>query len=464
MARGKAINPEALAKLGPERLAGLVVEACENDQVLRRKVTILLASEAGPDKVKSAIAKRISSLARARSFVDWRGVAKLAGELEALREGLVTRLAPEDPDAALDLMWRFLEIAEHTFERVDDSSGRIGDVFHNAADDLGSLFAKVRGCDGPALAERLHAGLGDDDYGVFSRTITSGADGLGPEGRARLRALLEADMARLPARQDGEAWNAVGWPRARIASQLAELADAESDVDAYMDAVRLGEREHLDAAAVAKRLIMAGRADEALDWLDKDQRARSPFDLDVTDLRIAALEALDRPAEAQTLRWQAFEMTLSASHLREHLKRLPDFEDFDAEQRAIAHAATFADALTALNFLVRWPALETGDALVRRRIAELDGRHYDWLSEAADRLSDKWPVSATLLYRAMVISVLQRAASKAYPHAARNLELALFVGERLTTDSGIPDNAAFLATLKSKHGRKYSFWSRVPDL
>ena len=461
MTGNKAITPEGLKKLGPKRLAELLAEACKNDQPLRRKVEILLASKQGVDKLESAIAKRIATLARARGFVDWREVPTLAAELAALRDGIATELGAKDPQAATALLWRFLDLANSTLGRVDDSSGRIGDEFHWAADELGTILSRVPQLDRLALADQVHASLAKDGYGFIARIIASGAEGLGPEGRARLRELLKADIARLPPRQENESWNAIGWPRSRLATHLAQLADAERDVDAYIEAIQLGEGEHIDAANIAERLIAAGRASEALGWLDKDRRVRGPFNLAAADLRIAALDALGKALEAQVLRWQVFEATLSALHLREHLKRLPDFADFDVEQKAIAHAATFPDALTALGFLVEWPALEAADALVRRRITELDGRHYDRLGMAAECLIDKWPVSATLLYRALVLSVLERGFSKAYKYAARDLSTVLALGSRLPADCAIPDHAAFYAGLKAKHGRKYGFWNIV---
>ncbi len=268
-------------------------------------------------------------------------------------------------------MWRFLTLAEPTIERVNDSSGRIGDVFYCAAADIGSLLARVPDLDRVGLAERLHESLGKDDYGFAAQIITSGSEALGVEGRTKLRELLKAEIRRLPSRQERENWNAVGWPRSRISAHLADLADTERDVDAYIEAIQLGDREHIDATHVAQRLIAASRPAEGLEWLDKDQRVRRPFDLTIADLRIAAFEALGKKPEAQALRWQAFEATLSGPHLREHLKRLPDFEDFATEQKALAHAATFPSALTALVFFVEWPELEAADRLVRQRISEL---------------------------------------------------------------------------------------------
>ena len=127
MARTKDITAETLRKLGPKRLAELLAEGCEHDQALRRKVGILLASKQGGDKLESAIAKRIRSLARARGFVDWREVPTLAAELAALREGIVTELGAKDARAAMEQLWRLLDIAKPTIERTDDSSGSIGD-------------------------------------------------------------------------------------------------------------------------------------------------------------------------------------------------------------------------------------------------------------------------------------------------------------------------------------------------
>jgi hypothetical protein len=461
MARGKDISPEALAKLGAKRLAELLADACQNDQPLRRKIEILVASKQGGEKLESAIAKRITSLSRAHGFVDWREMPTLVAELDTLREGIVSQLGAKDPRAASEQMWRFLTLAEPTIERVDDSSGRIGDVFYCAAADIGSLLARVPDLDRMVLAERLHESLGKDDYGFAAQIITSGSEALGVEGRTKLRELLKAEICRLPSRHEKENWNAIGWPRSRLSAHLADLADTECDVDAYIEAIQLGDREHIDAANVAERLIAAGRPAEALEWLDKDRRARGPFDLTIADLRIAAFEALGKKPEAQALRWQAFEATLSVPHLREHLKRLPDFEDFATEQKALAHAATFPSALTALVFFVEWPAFEAADRLVRQRISELDGRNYQWLGKAAEHLAEKWPISATLLYRTLVLSVLERGFSKAYPYAARDLASASILGSRLPPDSGIPDHAAFHAELKAKHGRKYGFWQIV---
>jgi hypothetical protein len=69
-----------------------------------------------------------------------------------------------------------------------------------------------------------------------------------------------------------------------------------------------------------------------------------------------------------------FERFLSAEHLRTYLKRLPDFEDFEAEQKALEVAAGHKQTERALAFLIEWRARDRADRLVRERLAALDGR------------------------------------------------------------------------------------------
>ena len=60
-----------------------------------------------------------------------------------------------------------------------------------------------------------------------------------------------------------------------------------------------------------------------------------------------------------------------------------------------------------------------------------------------------------------MLSVLERGLASVYEDAARDLSSALVLAERLPPDSGIPDHAAFVASLMSKYGRLYGLWNIV---
>ncbi|UXN58406.1 DUF6880 family protein [Phyllobacterium zundukense] len=87
--------------------------------------------------------------------------------------------------------------------------------------------------------------------------------------------------------------------------------------------------------------------------------------------------------------WQNFERTLNAGHLRAFLKRLPDFDDMEAEEKALAYVYHYPDVHRALAFLLSWPALDQAARLAISRAAELDGDRYEFLTSAAEALRDK---------------------------------------------------------------------------
>ena len=75
MARTKSVAPEALAALGAEALAQVLIAHADSDPVLRKKLVMLLASTEGPGKLAAEIDKRIKTIGRSRSFVDWRSAS-----------------------------------------------------------------------------------------------------------------------------------------------------------------------------------------------------------------------------------------------------------------------------------------------------------------------------------------------------------------------------------------------------
>jgi hypothetical protein len=182
---------------------------------------------------------------------------------------------------------------------------------------------------------------------------------------------------------------------------LQEIADVQGDVDAFIGQYDEQTRKVPKiAASIAERLLAAGRAEEAWQAIKSTEARRSGWlDFEWEGARVAVLDALGRGDEAQACRWLCFERSLSAPHLRAYLKRLPDFDDVEAEKRALDNAEGHESVLQALSFLVSWPALDRAASLVIRRAAELDGDHFEFLTPAADALAGTHPLAATLVLR-----------------------------------------------------------------
>lgn len=125
-------------------------------------------------------------------------------------------------------------------------------------------------------------------------------------------------------------------------------------------------------------------------------------------------------------------------------------------------SAGHANATAALGFFTHWPNLAAAARLTLDRVGELDGRDYHTLGSAAEALSDRHPLAATLLYRRLIDSALERGAAKAYAFAAKNLAACAVLDSEIDwSATSWPPHAAYVRSLLTLHGRKWGFWSLV---
>jgi hypothetical protein len=309
----------------------------------------------------------------------------------------------------------------------------------------------------------------NNHYGIYDDLISNLSAALGREGLAKLRELL------LQRRQqyltnDKIAANADGrhdFTLGGLSLALRNIAEIESDIDAFIDTYQGRDltNPHF-ASEIALQLLRAGRAEEALSYLDGAQpseQKRHFGELKWTDARIAVLEALKRTDEAQALRLAFFQVHLSATHLRECLRRLPDFENFEAEQRALDHVGEHANVHAALSFLVEWPAHQRAAKLVLSRSKEIDGDRYELLDPAASIIEGKYPLAAVLLRRALIEVTLRKARATRYKHAARHVREIDSLNSQIRDYENFETHDQFMERLRKTHPRKTGFWPRLRD-
>ncbi|MFL6180527.1 MAG: DUF6880 family protein, partial [Actinomycetes bacterium] len=128
MASKKTLNLDNLEALGAKRLAELLLELGAGDAGVKRRLRLELSAEAGAEAVAADLGKRLTTLRQARSFVGWEKRRAFVKDLDLQRQLIVDKVADTRPDLALELLWRFLELAEPVLNRVDDSRGEVGDV------------------------------------------------------------------------------------------------------------------------------------------------------------------------------------------------------------------------------------------------------------------------------------------------------------------------------------------------
>jgi len=480
VASKKTLNAKNLEALGAQRLAELLIEISSGDAAAKRRLRLELAGAASPAEVAKEVRKRLTTINRSRSFIDWPSVRSVANDLETQRRAIVDKVAKNDPREALDLLWRLMALATSIFERSDDGSGTIIDVFHDACADIGevAVLAKVDPAD---LADRVYEALVANDYGQYDGLIGIAAPALGEGGlehlKRRMIALSKEPVQRPPAKERRAIAYGSGGPiyedeiaersrQSTVSLALKDIADAQGDVDAFI--AQYDERTRRVpriAAEIGKRLLAAGRAGEALAVIDAAEHRKSDNwdwpDFEWEDTRIDVLEALGRSEDAQKVRWRCFERSLSSSHLRAYLKNLPDFDDVEAEEQALAHAESNRSRLGALSFLVSWPALDRAARLVIEHAVDLDGNRYEILTPAAEALAAKHPLAATLVLRAMIDFCLTNSRSSRYKHAARHLLECSSLSSGIEDFGAFEPHDAYEARLRQEHGRKQSFWSLI---
>lgn len=210
---------------------------------------------------------------------------------------------------------------------------------------------------------------------------------------------------------------------------------------------------------IAERLHRAGRPAEALRWLELSDRP-PPFAEITTDLHVAILEALGRGDDARAVRWRAFERTLSFEQYRDCRDRTPQPEREEIRRRAIALAMDHDRVHPALEFLVAMEALAEAEDMVLRRTAELNGRNYRTLRPVARALAPDYPTVAILLYRLLSEAVLRAGKSQYYRYGIGDLREATLLAEGVGDWRGTEDHETFMARLRAKYGRKWSFWKQ----
>ncbi|MCX5956885.1 MAG: hypothetical protein NTW51_10885 [Cyanobacteria bacterium] len=538
MAGRASLNAKNLEALGPARLAELLLQHTEGNAAARRALRLALAEQRGPLEMAQEVRKRLAAVERSSSWLDQKRRDALLADLDRQRQAIAGPIAAHDPDLAVELLWRFLDLASSLQYRCDCSDDAELPLFHQASADLGQVACRAKGSTA-ALAEQVTAALLENEGGEVDHLIEHLKEALKPDGLEQLRQMMEAK--RPPRRSDvkqaaGEAasfdgededeaaedgngyiyaptFNSDYEPdgdedfeveydvdfesdyddesesgyeeddedydlnpdprdlRQTVRLAMLAIADALGDAEVYLAEYRDHEptalKRPLVAARVAQRLTTAGRAEESLALLDAakpsaDQAPPGPGPW--IDARIAALDQLERGEEAQQLRRSFALLRLSNQHLRDYLKRMPAFEDGEAQERALDLVLQHPYFGPALEFLHQWPDRRRAARLILARPDELVRADEKVLAAVAEALEAEQPLAATLCLRALIESIVEQARSNRYRHAVRYLASCRRLAGAIDSWGTIPDHNSYINELLYAYGHRSGFMNQLdPD-
>lgn len=410
-----------------------------------------------PSRGKASLASvraRIAALKRPHRFVSWRYSSELASELRDLLHD--AEQAVGDPRTGAELLLRFYETDCAVFDQCDDSSGHIGSVYRFDAQQLFVRYAKD--CpDTEWLVDRLFGLMEHDDYGVRDALLEVAPRYLSKAQIHRLVARMREADAALPDNKRGTRWRV----------DIETLARAMKDGALFAEA-RLSYPGPIYAGCcvdIAKVYLSAGEAAVALGWLEKIPADDMSRDGERDELLASIFAALGEREKQTEVVWRIFRRYRSATTLSALLAlvgKKARAKIVADEAAAIMAAPRFvcSDA----RFLFDAGHSAEAEACLVSRAEGIDGEYYPGLLPLAEALLGvRRPLAATIIYRALADSILARARSKIYGHAVRYLGKLERIAKDVDDWRGLPDHAAYVAALRSRHARKSAFWSRFGE-
>ena len=438
---------EKLIGLGPEKLADALLELVDRSDVAEVLVERLTSSK---EEIIKRFKSQLSGLKRSKRFVERRDAKQLAERLE----DMLMDLASAEPDAiaGIRLVSDLFKCDSSIFKRCDDSYGLVVDFFRYSA---GVLFVEYaeRIDDKDYLCNLLFDLYEKDDYGVRTILLDEAHHYLNDEN---MRQLVNQMWERFEDEEDE--YKRYHWTSG-IASIARQLKDPVLFEAAYKRSWPvLHNKALLDIAMV---YLEAGEPGVALERVQSIESLEMHRARERDQLLLSIYKELGDNGKITETAWRIFRRERGGLALEELLKTIGEEKRetvIDGEKETIMASGrlSYSDA----SFLVQVGRLEEAEAYLVKHGESLDGDVYFILKPLAEALEKERPLGATVLYRALLDSILSRAVSKYYNHGVRYLKKLDQLEIRIDDWKALPSHDEYKADIQAAHGRKRSFWSK----
>lgn len=437
-----------LMDLGTEVLADALLQLANCSEAADDLVNRLIAS---PEENIQRFKAKLSRLKRLRRFIHWEESTKFARELTALLHDLAASV--DDPETGVELVLSFYETDKRVLGNCDDSNGHVGNVYRFDAKELFVGYASR--CEDKAWLAKLVLKLNqEDDYGIRD-TLVDCAVAYLPESNIRT---MIAKLQKWAEREDDK------YDQRRWLMLVESLARQIKDAPLF-EQTRSTSWDELPTAAcvdIAQVYLESGDAEIALSWLERIPEGESFQARERDHLLLTIYGQLGEPEKQAAIAWRIFRRYRSVEALQKLLAVIGK-DQWDA---AVTDEVTMilnenSLSLSDAAFLIELERVDEAEGYLLERTDQLNGDYYENLIPLAESLErGKYPLSASMIYRALLDSILHRGQSKTYPHGVRYLKKLDRLATTISEWRGMDDHKTYLKQLRQTHGRKRSFWSR----
>ena len=439
---------QPLADLGADVLADALLELAAHIEEADNVITRLLAT---PQENVQRFKKRLSALKSSRRFIDWRGASRFARELAMLLQDITA--STDDPLTGVELVVAFYEADNTIFEMCDDSSGNIGDVFRYDAKELFVNYAS-RCHDKVKIADIVLQVNRKNDYGIRDTLIDSATEYLPtPIIRTMITTLQQwVDQV------------ADEFGKRRYWILIESLARQIKDAPLFEKTRRVSWGKLSTAAMIdiARVYLESDDIDTAHAWLKKIPESEA-FKADEREQLLR--DIYQKQGDTQQLT-ELLHQRFRSYHSVDTLQALLDVIGNNQRDTIIQEAMNdimASDKLVESDaaFLIAIKKIDEAEVYLLKHADQINGDYYGSLLPLAEAMqSAHCPLVASMIYRSLLTSILERGNTKSYTHGIRYLQILDKLSASITDWRHFCDHEAFKVQLIAAHGRKRSFWSK----
>jgi len=437
---------EKLIALGPEVLADALLQVSGQNSEIENLIDRLISL---PEENLSRFKKRLARLRNMRKPLFGRASMEFGSELRDILEDL--KSCVRDPREGVKLVADFYRTDKRIFEHCDDSSGFIADLFRYEAKELFVTYAsacndKARICD---LLIELSQG---DEFGIRASLFDRVNDFL-PEDF--ITVLIDKMWLLAENNKDHD----YTW-LSRLETIAVQIKDASLFIRSRI--AHSGQLFPADYIKIARIYLDADDAVNALEWLNKMPSREPAFEYDRKQILLAAYNKLGDKDNAGQAAWEIFKEHRNSDNLNSLLECVGQDkkeEIIDGETAIILQEKELS--YTNVSFLIQNGRIDQAEIYVFDKLDQIDGDYYTSVHPLAEEFEKNGRyLTAAILFRALLESILNRAQSRYYHHGVRYLKKLDELSMKIDNWGKLLPHSDYFESIKQKHIRKTSFWGK----
>ena len=438
---------EKLMALGAEVLAQVLLELSDR-------------SEMASDWVEQLVCSSWENLESFQEKIaDWEEEKDLSDEEQSPDSSLklwgmlqVLKSRDFDPQTGMEVIAQLFETDKFLFAFDDEDSMDLERVFQR---DAAAQFVKhaSRCADKKKVVEMILDLNRKDPYGIRSCLVDHAWECL-PE--PAIRSMISELQVRANAEKEEPG-------KHRHLDLIASLARQIKDSKLFEKTLLMTGREasRETVLSIAEVYLESDEVDAAYSWLQKVPEDSSVHEISRDRLLIKVFRRQGNVEKLSELLRKAFRAYPCVKTLQEFLDVIGEEKRAEVISQEVARIQENPKLEEFLvRFLLSVGETNAAEEYLVRRANKLDGERYGTLLPLAKELESKQVhLAAILVYRALLVSILERGMTKAYPYGASYLKKLDSLAKSISDWKTLDSHGLFLEKLLHDHGRKWSFWS-----